>query len=213
MKKRVMRPGAMLNPVPAVLVSCRDKEKNNLITIAWTGIVNSEPPMTYISVRKSRFSHEMIKNSGEFVINMVSEELTPKLDLCGVKSGRDIDKFSECGFKPVKGEIVSAPMVDEAVVNLECIVKDVIEYPSHDMFVAEIVKVHAADKLFDETNRLCLEEAGLVCFCHGEYYGIKRHPIGRLGYSVMRPKTRRRVNRETIERKRKKRNSAKEPRR
>ena len=142
MKKRVMRPGTMLNPVPAVLVSCRDKEKNNLITIAWTGIVNSEPPMTYISVRKSRFSHEMIKNSGEFVINMVSEELTPKLDLCGVKSGRDIDKFSECGFKPVKGEIVSAPMVDEAVVNLECIVKDVIEYPSHDMFVAEIVKVH-----------------------------------------------------------------------
>jgi flavin reductase (DIM6/NTAB) family NADH-FMN oxidoreductase RutF len=212
MKKRGMRPGTMLNPVPAVLVSCRDKGKNNLITIAWTGIVNSEPPLTYISVRKSRFSHEMIKNSGEFVINMVSEELTAKMDICGVRSGRDMDKFKECGLTPVKGDIVNAPMVDEAVVNLECVVRDVISYPSHDMFVAEIMKVHAAEKLFDDTNRLCLEDAGLVCFCHGEYYGIKKHPIGRLGYSVMKPKTRRRVNRETMDRKRTKRNSLRKPR-
>lgn len=213
MKKRTMKPGTMLNPVPVVVVSCRSGGKNNLITIAWTGIVNSEPPMTYISVRKSRFSHDMIEKSGEYVINMVSESQTKDMDYCGVRSGRDVDKFKDCDFTAVAADIVAAPLIDEAPVNLECIVKEVRHYPSHDMFVAEIVKVHAADELFDETGRLCLEDAGLVTFCHGEYYGIKKKPLGKFGYSIMKPKTRRRVNREAMDRNRKKRNSRRKPRR
>lgn len=213
MKKRTMKPGTMLNPVPAVVVSCRYGGKNNLITIAWTGIVNSEPPMTYISVRKSRFSHDMIEQSGEYVINMVSESQTKDMDYCGVRSGRDVDKFKDCDFTAVNADIVSAPLIDEAPVNLGCIVKEVRHYPSHDMFVAEIVKVHAADELFDEKGRLCLEDAGLVTFCHGEYYGIKKKPLGKFGYSIMKPKTRRRVNREAMDRNRKKRNSRRKPRR
>lgn len=212
MKKKTMGPGTMLNPVPAVLVSCADGDKKNLITIAWTGIVNSEPPMTYISVRKSRYSHDMIKRSGEFVINMVSADKTRELDFCGVRSGRDVDKFKECGFTAVSAEKVKAPLVDEASVNLECVVREVHEYPSHDMFVGEIVSVHASEELFDERGRLCLEDAGLIAYSHGEYYGLKKDAIGKFGYSVMKPKTRKRINRENMERKRNKRNSRRKPR-
>lgn len=204
--KKTMKPGTMLNPVPAVLVSCSDGDEDNLITIAWTGIVNSEPPMTYVSVRKSRHSHQMIANSREFVINLVNEKIVEAADHCGVRSGRDEDKFKVTRLTKEPADKVSAPLVAESPVNLECVVKDVIEYPSHDMFIAEIVAVHADEALFDERGRLCLEKAGLVCFSHGEYFGIKKQAIGRLGYSVMKPKTRRRINREAMER-RKKRNS------
>ena len=212
MKKISMKPGTMLDPLPAVLVSCAYEGRTNLITIAWTGIVNSEPPMTYISVRKSRFSHDLISESGNFVINLVSEDKTKELDFCGVKSGRDLDKFKESGFTAISSEIVGAPLVDEAIINLECVVKEVHEYPSHDMFVAEIVKVHAAEELFNERGRLCLEDAHMITFCHGEYYGIKKYPIGKFGYSIMKPKTRKRNNREEIEKKRIKRNFHRKPR-
>lgn len=197
MKEKVsMKPGTMLNPVPVVLVSCGKGETQNLITIAWTGIINSNPPMTYISVRKSRHSHTILTETKEFVINLVNEDIAREVDFCGVKSGRDVDKFGECGFTAIPAEEVSAPMVAESPVNLECVVKDVIEYPSHDMFIAEIVRVHGDKDLYDDTGKFCLEKAKLVAYSHGEYYGLKRHALGRFGYSVMKPKTRRRLNRE-----------------
>jgi Conserved protein/domain typically associated with flavoprotein oxygenases, DIM6/NTAB family len=194
--KKTMKPGTMLNPLPAVLVSCSNKGEDNLITIAWTGIINSEPPMTYISVRKSRYSHDMIKESGEFVINLVTEAMAKNTDYCGVKSGRDVNKFKVTGFTREMAKIVDVPLVAESPLNLECVVKDVIEYPSHDMFVAEIVSVHADEQLFDSRGKFHMEKAGLVTFVHGEYFGIKKQAIGRFGYSIMKAKTRHRINRE-----------------
>ena len=197
MEKVTFRPGTMLNPVPAVMVSCGDKPENyNIITIAWTGIVNSEPPMTYVSVRKSRHSYNLIKESGEFVINLTTEELAFATDYCGVKSGRDVDKFKEMKLNPQKSEKVKAPMIAESPVNLECKVSQVLELGSHDMFIAEIVSVHVAKNLLDDKGRLMLDKAGLLCYNHGEYFGIKRKPLGKFGYSIMKPKTRRRINRE-----------------
>lgn len=182
----------MLNPVPAVLVSCSDGEKDNLITIAWTGIINTDPPMTYISVRKSRYSHDMIADSREFVINLTTESIVRQVDFCGVRSGRDLDKFAECRLTRIPADIVSAPLVAESPVNLECVVNEIREYPSHDMFIAEIVAVHADASLMDEKGRLCLDQAGLVSYCHGEYFGLQPKPLGTFGYSVMKEKTRRR---------------------
>ena len=194
--KKTFKPGAVLSPVPAVMVSCGDQKEKNIITIAWTGIINSEPPMTYISVRKSRHSHDIISKNGEFVINLVSEELTFAADYCGVKSGRDTDKFKEMKLTAIPGESVDCPMIAEAPVNLECKVKEVHEYPSHDMFVAEIVNMHVNEDLVDEKGKIDFAAAGLVAYIHGEYYGMKKAPIGRFGYSVMKPKTKKRINKQ-----------------
>lgn len=201
MTKRVLKPGTMLNPLPVVMVSCGSDKEKNIITIAWTGIINSEPPITYVSVRKNRYSHQLISESGEFVINLTTEDLAKVTDFCGVKSGRDIDKFKETGLHPQAAEIVSCPMISESPVNLECKVLEVKEYPSHDMFIAEIVKVHADERLFDEKGRICLDEAGMLSYSHGEYFGLKRQPLGKFGYSIMKPKTRKRINREKAARK------------
>ena len=194
-----MKPSTMLNPVPAVMVTCGEGGQRNIITIAWTGIVNSQPPMTYVSVRKSRHSHGLISESGEFVINLTTEELVRETDFCGVKSGRDVDKFQEMGLHAEAAEIVRCPMIAESPVNMECKVVEVREYPTHDMFIAEIVKVHADETLFDEEGRIRLDRAGLLCYNHGEYFGIRRNPLGRFGFSVMKAKTRRRINREKAE--------------
>lgn len=194
--KKTFKPGAVLSPVPAVMVSCGDQKEKNIITIAWTGIINSEPPMTYISVRKSRHSHDIISKNGEFVINLVSEELTFAADYCGVKSGRDTDKFKEMKLTAIPGERVDCPMIAEAPVNLECKVKEVHEYPSHDMFVAEIVNMHVNEELVDEKGKIDFAAAGLVAYVHGEYYGMKKSPIGRFGYSVMKPKTKKRISKQ-----------------
>lgn len=196
MAKISMKPGTMLNPVPAVMVTCADGESSNIITIAWTGIINSDPPMTYVSVRKERYSHRLIKESGEFVINLTTEELAKATDFCGVRSGRNIDKAAETGLSFVPAEIVGCPMISESPVNIECRVTEIRELGSHDMFMAEIVKVHADEKLFDENGRLCLEKAGLISYSHGEYFGLKKNPIGKFGFSVMKAKTRKRINRE-----------------
>ncbi len=204
MAKVTMKPGTMLNPVPAVMVSCGNKDEQNIITIAWTGIINSEPPMTYVSVRKSRHSHHLISESGEFVINLTTEALAKATDFCGVKSGRDMDKYKMTGLTQEDAEIVSCKMIKESPVNLECKVVEVKEYPSHDMFIAEIVKVHADEKYFDENGRICLDRAGMLCYNHGEYFGLKRAPIGQFGFSIMKPKTRKRINREKQEIKSKK---------
>lgn len=193
--KKTMKPATLLMPLPAVMVSCGSLEKPNIITIAWTGIVNSMPPMTYISVRKSRYSHDLIAESGEFVINLTTEALTFVTDYCGVKSGREVDKFTEMKLTPLAAGEVSCPMIAESPINLECKVREVHEYPSHDMFVAEIVAVHVDEELIDEKGRFEMEKAGLMAYVHGQYFGIKKQPLGRFGYAVMKPKTKKKISR------------------
>lgn len=184
-----MKPGTLLAPVPAAMVSLGDMEKPNIITIGWTGIINSEPPITYISVRKQRFSHDIIEKTGEFVINITTEELARATDYCGVKSGRDVDKFKETGLTPVPSEKVGCPMISECPVNLECRVLEVKEYPTHDMFIAEIVAVHVNEELMDESGKFDMGKAGLLAYAHGEYYGVKKNPTGFFGFSIAKPKT------------------------
>ena len=196
MAKKALKPGTLLSPVPVVMVSCGEGEAANIITIAWTGIVNSDPPMTYISVRKSRHSHELIRRSGEFVINLTTEALAFSTDYCGVKSGRDKNKFQETGLTPGKAQKVGCPLIEESPVNLECKVREVHSYPSHDMFVAEIVAMDVDEELISEKGKILLEEAGLLAFIHGEYFGVKKYSMGRLGFSVMKPKTKKRINKE-----------------
>ena len=196
MAKRSLNPGTLLCPVPAVMVSCGSGDEKNIITIAWTGIVNSNPPMTYVSVRKSRHSHHLIEESGEFVINVTTEDMAFATDYCGVKSGRDVDKFKEMNLTAIPGEKVSCPMIEESPVNLECKVVEVHRYPSHDMFVAEIVAMHVDENVFDENGKMPIETMGLLTYAHGHYMGVKRSPIGRFGYSVMKPKTKKRLNKE-----------------
>ena len=192
-KIRTERPGPMLYPIPAVMVSCGGMEDSNIITIAWTGIINSDPPMTYVSVRKSRHSHGLIAGSGEFVINLVTKELAEAADFCGVRSGNDTDKFRQAGLTKVPADLVSAPMIAESPVNLECKVFEVKELPSHDMFLAEIVAVHVDGRLVDGAGAYHFDELDLVSYNHGHYYPVSRRPLGRFGYSVMKPKTKKRL--------------------
>lgn len=202
-RKKILtdRPGPLLAPVPAVMVSCGDMTDSNIITIAWTGIINSDPPMTYISVRKSRHSHGILKERGEFVINLVPQDLAASADFCGVRSGADIDKFAQRQLTKEPAQLVSAPLIAESPVNLECRVFEIKELPSHDMFLAEIVAVHIAEDLVDERGAYRFDKAGLVGYSHGFYYGMSRRPIGRFGFSVMKPKTARRLRREQAARK------------
>ncbi len=184
MAKQQWKPSTILNPVPAVMVTCADKNgKPNIITLAWAGTVNSEPPMVSISVRKERYSYSMIKERGEFVINLTTRKLVFETDFCGVKSGRDIDKFAEMKLTPEKASKVSVPLIGESPVNIECVVKNVLELGSHDMFIGEIVAVDIDEDLLDEKGKLCLEKAELTCFSHGEYWGLEK-PLGFFGFSV-----------------------------
>lgn len=194
--KKSFKPGTLLSPVPAVMVSCGDGEEKNIITIGWTGIVNSDPPMTYISVRKSRYSHHIIKKNGEFVINLTTEKLAFAADYCGVKSGREVDKFKEMKLSPESADIVKCPMIAQSPVNLECRVIEVKSYPTHDMFIAEIVAMHADGGIVNEKGKIDMSAAGLIAYVHGEYFGLKKAPLGRFGYSVMKPKTKKRLNRQ-----------------
>lgn len=193
-KKLTFNPGTMLNPLPVVMVTCGSQERYNIITIAWTGIINTEPPMTYISVRKSRYSHDLLIQHREFIINLVNEDTAFAADYCGVRSGRETDKFNAQKLTPIPAEIVKVPMIAECPVNIECKVLDIISYPTHDMFISEIIKVHANEALMDPKGKLRLENADLICFSHGAYYGLKKQPVGRFGYSVMKPKTKRRIS-------------------
>ena len=197
--KKSFKPGTLLSPVPAVMVSCGDGEEKNIITIGWTGIINSDPPITYISVRKSRYSHHIIEKTGEFVVNLTTEKLAFAADYCGVKSGRDVDKFKEMRLTPESADIVKCPMIAQSPVNLECRVIEVKSYPTHDMFIAEIVAMHADDEIVDEKGKIDMSAAGLIAYVHGEYFGLKKAPMGRFGYSVMKPKTKKRLNRQKHE--------------
>ena len=168
----------------------------NIITIAWTGIVNSNPPMTYISVKPERYSYELLKKAGNFTINLVTQELAKAADYCGVRSGKNVDKWTDTGLEPEASVMISSPGIKQSPLILECEIKEIKKYPSHHMFVAEIINVSVADDIVDEKGKICLENAGLVSYCHGEYLGISKRSLGRFGFSVMKPKTRKRLNRE-----------------
>ena len=183
MGKQVWKPGTMVSPVPPVMVSCGSLEKPNILTIAWTGIVNTIPAMTYISVRLQRFSYPLIKESREFVINLTTRALTWAADYCGVKSGADTDKFSVCKLTPAPASQVGAPLIKESPVNIECRVKQVIPLGSHDMFLAEIVAVNVDEVLVDQNGKLHLDQSGLVAYSHGEYFALGEK-LGSFGYSV-----------------------------
>ncbi|ACL76567.1 flavin reductase family protein [Ruminiclostridium cellulolyticum] len=188
MAKQVWKPSTMLNPVPVVMVSCTDKEgKPNIITLAWTGTINSDPPMVSISVRKERYSFELIKEKGEFVINLPTKKLAFATDYCGVKSGRDIDKFKEMGLTAEAASKVGVPLIKECPLNLECIVKQSIELGSHVLFLAEVVATNVEETLLDEKGKLDLSKAELICYSHGEYYPLGK-PLGYFGYSVTKRK-------------------------
>jgi len=188
MAKQIWKPSTILNPVPVVMVSCVGNEGvPNIITLAWVGTINSDPPMLSISIRKERHSYDLIKEKGQFVVNLVTQKLAFAADLCGVKSGRNINKFMEAKLTPEKASVVDVPLIKESPVNLECIVKNVIELGTHDLFLAEIVAVNVDDKLVDERGKLHMEKAELVCYSHGEYWSLAKS-LGFFGYSVAKRK-------------------------
>ncbi len=188
MSKTDFKPGNMLYPLPVVLVSVADsKGSKNIITVAWAGTICSNPPMVSISVRKERHSHAMICDSGEFVINLTTEEMAYATDYCGVKSGRDVDKFKEMNLTPLPGKVVQAPRIAESPVSIECVVKECKELGSHDMFIAEVVAVSVDDKYMDEKGTFHLESADPIVYSHGTYFTMGK-PIGKFGYSVEKPK-------------------------
>ena len=174
----------MLYPVPAVMVSCkRADERPNIITVAWAGTVCSDPAMLSVSIRKERYSHDIIKESGEFVVNLVTGELTRACDWCGVRSGKDFDKFEEMKLTEYMSEYMDAPAISESPVNIYCKVKQILELGSHDMFVAEVVGVTVDDKYMDENGRFELSKTGLITYSHGEYFLLGKK-LGKFGYSV-----------------------------
>ena len=186
-KKQTWKAGNMLYPVPAVMVSCkRTDEKPNIITVAWAGTICSDPAMVSISVRKERYSYDIIKETGEFVINLTTRELAKATDYCGVKSGRDVDKFKQMHLTPAASVKISAPAIAESPINIECRVKQVIELGSHDMFLAEVMAVNVDESLLDEKGTLHLSDADLLAYSHGRYYRLG-DCIGKFGYSVQKP--------------------------
>lgn len=188
MSRQQWKPGNMLYPVPAVMVSCkRQGEKPNIITVAWAGTICTNPPMVSISVRPERYSYDIIRETGEFVINLTNEDLIYATDYCGVKSGRDVDKFKEMKLTPVAMEHVNAPGIGESPVNIECRVTDIKELGSHHMFLAEVVGVSVDEKYMDDTGKFDLNLSRLISYSHGEYFALGEK-IGKFGYSVEKKK-------------------------
>lgn len=184
MGKQHWKPGNMLNPVPAVMVSVTDKDgRSNIITVAWAGTVCTNPPMVSISVRPSRYSYKMIEDTGEFVINLTNESLVKACDYCGVVSGRDVDKFKKTGLTPIPMEHVRAMGIGESPVNMECRVTEKRELGSHTMFIAEVVGVTIDDSYMDETGKFHINDSGLVMYSHGEYFALGKN-LGKFGFSV-----------------------------
>ena len=185
MAKQTWKPGNMVYPLPAVMVSVGDKEGNtNIITIAWTGTICTNPAMLYISVRPERHSYKMIRESGEFVVNLTTEALARATDYCGVRSGRDVDKWKEMHLTRGKAsELKYAPIIEECPVNIECKVEEVKELGSHHMFIARVVAVQVEDSYLDETGKFCLNETGLLAYSHGEYLSLGKS-VGTFGYSI-----------------------------
>lgn len=193
MGKVVWKGGTLLAPVPPVMVSCGDMENSNIITIAWTGILNSNPPKTYISVRPQRHSFEIIKNTKEFVINLTPAALVKEADYCGIYTGAKVDKFEKCGFTKGEASTVGCPLIEQCPMNLECKVTDTVELGSHWMFIADITAINVDESLLGDDGKLRLDKARLAAFAHGEYYELGKK-IGAFGFSVKKKKTKKNYN-------------------
>ncbi len=187
--KKQWKAGTLLYPVPAVMVSCgADESEHNIITISWIGTINSDPPMLSISIRKSRHSYDIIRRNMDFVVNLASKELAHATDWCGVRSGKDFDKFKEMKLTPEKAQVVKAPLIAESPLSLECKVKQIIPLGSHDLFIAEIVMVNYDENLMDdESGKFNLDKAQLIMYSHGMYYQLGNQ-IGKFGFSVEKKK-------------------------
>ncbi len=188
MAKITWQPGTILAPLPPALISSGSVESPNVMTAAWTGIICSDPVLTYVSIRPSRYSHEIISKNKEFVINVPNLPLAKATDFCGVKSGRDINKFEACNLTAIPCSKINAPQIEEAPISLECEVIDIKKYGTHDMFLAKVLAVNVDDKYLNEKGALSLEKAGLLAYAHGFYYTLGRQ-IGKFGFSVEKKKT------------------------
>ena len=183
MKRKDLNPGTLIAPLPAVMVSVGDMENSNIITVAWTGILSSEPPRAYVSVRPSRHSHKMLLERGEFVINLTTEDLAYATDFSGIYTGAKIDKFEKLSLTKAKSKVVAAPTIAESPLSLECRVFERLSFGTHDVFMADIVNVSVNEELLDEKGRICLDKAGLMAYAHGEYYALGEK-LGKFGFSA-----------------------------
>lgn len=203
MSKVTWKSGTFIYPLPAVMVSCGTMEESNIITVAWTGIINTDPAMCYISVRPTRHSYEMIKKTGEFVINLTTKDLAYATDWCGVKTGAKVDKFKEMKLTKEKANFVNCPMIKESPVSVECKVKEIRELGSHHMFVAEILGINADEKYINENGAFDISKCDLIAYSNGNYYSLGKK-IGRFGFSVQKKKKTTKKSGKTIDKKRKK---------
>ena len=203
MSKVTWKSGTFIYPLPAVMVSCGTMEESNIITVAWTGIINTDPAMCYISVRPTRHSYEMIKKNGEFVINLTTKDLAYATDWCGVKTGAKVDKFKEMKLTKEKANFVNCPKIKESPVSVECRVKEIRELGSHHMFVAEILGINADEKYINENGAFDISKCDLIAYSNGNYYSLGKK-IGRFGFSVQKKKKTAKKSGKTIDKKRKK---------
>ena len=187
MSKVVWKPGTFVYPIPAVMVSCGTMEKSNIVTVAWTGVINSDPAMVYISVRPSRYSYNIIKEQGEFVINLTTRNLARATDWCGCRSGNDYDKFKEMNLTKENANFVKCPLIKESPVSIECKVKEIRKLGSHDMFIAEVLSIDADDKYIDENGAFDISKCDLISYINGGYY-TQGEKLGKFGFSVKKKK-------------------------
>ena len=185
MEKIELKGGTLLAPVPPVMVTCGDIERSNIITVAWCGILNTVPPVTYVSIRPERYSYGIIKTCGEFIINLTPAALIKTADYCGMRTGRKVDKFAECGLTKEMTGNSRCPAIAESPLNIECKVREIVPLGSHDMFIADIISVRAAETLIDEKGKLRIEKAGLAAYAHGDYYELGKK-IGYFGFSAVK---------------------------
>ena len=188
MSRIIWNPGTFIYPLPAVMVSCGDMENSNIMTVAWTGIINTNPAMCYISVRPERYSYKLIKESGEFVINLTNQKLAYATDWCGVRTGAKFDKFKEMNLSKEKAKNVKCPIIKESPVAIECKVKEIKEIGSHHMFIAEILSIDADDKYIDEKGAFDISKCDLITYANGKYFSLGKQ-VGKFGYSVEKKKT------------------------
>lgn len=187
MARQSWKGSVLLAPVPAVMVSCGKGEDSNIITVAWTGVLCTHPPKTYVSIRPQRHSYKLIKETGEFVINIPSADIARTIDYCGIYTGAKVDKFQKCNLTKLPSKEVSAPTIAECKLALECRVSDVIALGTHDMFIADIVSVSVDDGILDENGKLCMERANLCAYAHGEYFALGEK-VGEMGFSASKKK-------------------------
>ncbi len=188
MAKKKWKGSALLAPLPPALITCKNGDSANILTVGWTGIINSNPPKTYISVRPERFSHDLIRDTGCFVINLPTKSLVKATDYCGVKSGKDTDKFKDMSLSYSLAQETGCPMLNESPVSIECKVYDVVSLGSHDMFLADILNVYVDEEIVDENEKIRFDKAKLIAYAHGDYFALGER-LGRFGFSVMKKKT------------------------